>query len=70
MLAHKGEIHIVVGKDYFSYMTDNSENICDLSEGIKKETAKAKQPNNWNVWNWFENIKKKCRVSRLKNIIV
>lgn len=42
MLAHKGEIHIVVGKDYFSYMTDNSKNICDLSEHIKKRDSQSK----------------------------
>lgn len=37
-------------------MPANSEIVCDLSEHIKKEVAKGKQPNNWNLWSWFENI--------------
>jgi len=62
-LSCKGEICTLTGKGYFTSIPDNSENIFDLNEHIKKEAHKAKQPSNWNLWSSFENIKK-CWVDR------
>ena len=56
ILASKGGVCALIGKECCTYIPDNSKEIQDLSKHIRKEAAKLHESDNWNLNSWFSSI--------------